>query len=280
MDFGYGRAFTESSPEAYERLILDVLLGDPPLFPRHEEVELSWQILDPIEAYWAKQGKPEQYPAGTGARLGRRDDGRDGRVVEAAVISRPARAPRPRRRLSKKLVRLRNDGGAMALGRVLTLSSSSTSTTPSDAIEAANDASRQHPCRIIVVVAGNRRGPTGSTPRSGSAATPARARSSCCGSTARSPTTAGSVVIPLLLPDSPIVAWWPGEAPGRPGRDPIGAMAQRRITDAAECRNPRAALEAAGRRPTRRATPTSPGRGSPCGAGCSPRRSTSRRTSR
>jgi hypothetical protein len=40
MDFGYGHAFTESSPEAYERLILDVLLGDPPLFPRHEEVEL------------------------------------------------------------------------------------------------------------------------------------------------------------------------------------------------------------------------------------------------
>ena len=49
MDFGYGRAFTESSPEAYERLILDVLLGDPPLFPRHEEVELSWEILDPVE---------------------------------------------------------------------------------------------------------------------------------------------------------------------------------------------------------------------------------------
>ena len=55
MDFGYGDAFTESSPEAYERLILDVLLGDPPLFPRHEEVELSWQILDPIEEYWAEQ---------------------------------------------------------------------------------------------------------------------------------------------------------------------------------------------------------------------------------
>ena len=48
MDFAYGGAFIESSPEAYERLILDVLLGDPPLFPRHEEVELSWQILDPI----------------------------------------------------------------------------------------------------------------------------------------------------------------------------------------------------------------------------------------
>ncbi|WP_141918721.1 glucose-6-phosphate dehydrogenase [Klugiella xanthotipulae] len=65
MDFGYGHAFTEASPEAYERLILDVLLGDPPLFPRHEEVELSWKILDPIEEYWESEGKPEPYRPGT-----------------------------------------------------------------------------------------------------------------------------------------------------------------------------------------------------------------------
>jgi glucose-6-phosphate 1-dehydrogenase len=65
MDFGYGRSFTESSPEAYERLILDVLLGDPPLFPRHEEVELSWNILDPVEAFWSKQPRPEPYAAGS-----------------------------------------------------------------------------------------------------------------------------------------------------------------------------------------------------------------------
>jgi len=65
MDFAYGGAFVESSPEAYERLILDVLLGDPPLFPQHEEVELSWQILDPIMEYWAQQGQPEAYPSGT-----------------------------------------------------------------------------------------------------------------------------------------------------------------------------------------------------------------------
>jgi glucose-6-phosphate 1-dehydrogenase len=65
MDFGYGSSFTEASPEAYERLILDVLLGDPPLFPRHEEVESSWRILDPLMKHWAKSGKPEQYPAGT-----------------------------------------------------------------------------------------------------------------------------------------------------------------------------------------------------------------------
>jgi glucose-6-phosphate 1-dehydrogenase len=65
MDFGYGTSFTEASPEAYERLILDVLLGDPPLFPRHEEVESSWRILDPLIRHWARSGKPEQYTAGT-----------------------------------------------------------------------------------------------------------------------------------------------------------------------------------------------------------------------
>jgi len=81
MDFGYGHAFTESSPEAYERLILDVLLGEPPLFPRHEEVELSWKILDPIEKFWAKRGKPEQYPAGTwGPKSADEMMARDGRA--------------------------------------------------------------------------------------------------------------------------------------------------------------------------------------------------------
>jgi glucose-6-phosphate 1-dehydrogenase len=65
MDFAYGESFTESSPEAYERLLLDVLIGDPPLFPRQEEVELSWKVLDPIEEFWAEHDKPDQYPAGT-----------------------------------------------------------------------------------------------------------------------------------------------------------------------------------------------------------------------
>ncbi|EME50945.1 MULTISPECIES: glucose-6-phosphate dehydrogenase [Rhodococcus] len=65
MDFSYGQAFTESSPEAYERLILDVLLGVPSLFPVDDEVELSWKILDPVLERWAAHGKPEPYEAGT-----------------------------------------------------------------------------------------------------------------------------------------------------------------------------------------------------------------------
>jgi glucose-6-phosphate 1-dehydrogenase len=81
MDFAYGGSFTESSPEAYERLILDVLLGEPPLFPRHEEVELSWKILDPIVEYWAKHGKPDTYPSGTwGPESANAMLARDGRV--------------------------------------------------------------------------------------------------------------------------------------------------------------------------------------------------------
>ena len=66
MDFGYGHAFTEASPEAYERLILDVLLGDAPLFPRQREVELSWRILDPVEEHWAaSDATVEQYAPGS-----------------------------------------------------------------------------------------------------------------------------------------------------------------------------------------------------------------------
>ncbi|BDH57906.1 glucose-6-phosphate 1-dehydrogenase [Tsukamurella sp. PLM1] len=65
MDFTYGEAFTVSSPEAYERLILDVLLGEPSLFPVNAEVELSWRILDPVLALWAAGGAPEEYESGT-----------------------------------------------------------------------------------------------------------------------------------------------------------------------------------------------------------------------
>jgi len=65
MDFSYGSAFAEDSPEAYERLILDMLLGEPSLFPVNREVELSWEILDPVLDYWAEHGKPDPYESGT-----------------------------------------------------------------------------------------------------------------------------------------------------------------------------------------------------------------------
>ncbi|MDR7278000.1 glucose-6-phosphate dehydrogenase [Catenuloplanes atrovinosus] len=63
MDFQYGEAFTESSPEAYERLVLDVLVGDRTLFPDAAEVEQSWKVIDPLEEAWAGT-TPEPYRAG------------------------------------------------------------------------------------------------------------------------------------------------------------------------------------------------------------------------
>ena len=87
MDFAYGGAFTESSPEAYERLILDVLLGDPPLFPRHEEVEavLADPRPDP-RALGATRASRTPYPSGTwGPGVGRRDAGPRRPHLEAAV---------------------------------------------------------------------------------------------------------------------------------------------------------------------------------------------------
>ncbi|MDR1443053.1 MAG: glucose-6-phosphate dehydrogenase [Bifidobacteriaceae bacterium] len=66
MDFSYGHAFTESLPDAYERLILDVLLSYDPLFPGAREVDESWRVIDPVEQHWASLGgPPDPYAAGT-----------------------------------------------------------------------------------------------------------------------------------------------------------------------------------------------------------------------
>jgi glucose-6-phosphate 1-dehydrogenase len=83
LDFAYHEVFAESSPEAYERLILDVLLGDATLFPSSGEVEESWRVVDRLREHWADR-PPEPYAAGTwgppaaDALLGR--DGRRWRV--------------------------------------------------------------------------------------------------------------------------------------------------------------------------------------------------------
>lgn len=145
--------------------------------------------------------------------------------------------------ISKTLVRLRNDVGAMALGRVLTLVIVVDDAQASEAIEVANQASRQHPCRIIVLIAGDRRGRNRLDAQirlGGDAGASEIVVLRLYGTLAKH---GPSVVVPLLLPDSPIVAWWPGEGPPDVSADPIGAMAQRRITDAAQHRNPRAILK-------------------------------------
>ena len=135
--------------------------------------------------------------------------------------------------LARKLVDLRESGGAVALGRVLTLIIVTDDGPAEEQIRAANDASREHPCRIIAVVRGNRRGTSrlDAQVRVGGDA----GASEVLVLRLWGPLVdhGDSVIVPFLLPDAPVVAWWPGTPPDRPSEDPIGRMAQRRITDAA-----------------------------------------------
>jgi glucose-6-phosphate dehydrogenase assembly protein OpcA len=142
------------------------------------------------------------------------------------------------------MIDMRERGGAVALGRVLTLVIvTDDSAQVEESIEAANEASREHPCRVLVIARGLKR-----------AATRLDAQIRVGGDAGASEVLVlrlygpladhgDSVVIPLLLPDCPVVAWWPGMAPTVPAQDPIGKLAQRRITDAAAARHPIKALE-------------------------------------
>jgi glucose-6-phosphate 1-dehydrogenase len=65
MDFSYGAAFLEETPDAYERLLLDAMVGDPTLFIRTDEVEQAWRIVDPILDAWADDAPLARYQAGT-----------------------------------------------------------------------------------------------------------------------------------------------------------------------------------------------------------------------
>jgi glucose-6-phosphate dehydrogenase assembly protein OpcA len=149
--------------------------------------------------------------------------------------------------LSKRLVRMRSEVGAMALSRVLTLLVVVEDVDAEAAIEVANEASRQHPCRIVVIVEGPGRGRArldGQIRVGGDAGASEVVVCRLMGPLVKH---AASVVTPLLLPDSPIVVWWPRVAPRDPAADPIGAMAQRRITDAVHvASSPRTALKRLG----------------------------------
>src|ERR687895_2372221 len=65
MDLLYGTAFLEEAPDAYQRLLLDLMLGDPTLFIRADEAEGAWKILDPVMRHWSKKREVSLYPAGT-----------------------------------------------------------------------------------------------------------------------------------------------------------------------------------------------------------------------
>ncbi|GAA1857930.1 glucose-6-phosphate dehydrogenase assembly protein OpcA [Myceligenerans crystallogenes] len=145
--------------------------------------------------------------------------------------------------VNKRLVKLRDEGGAVALGRVLTLVVMAEERDVEEAIATTNDASREHPCRVIVVA------PSGEAEGEARLDAQIRVGGDAGASEVVVLRIAGplverhdTLVMPLLLPDAPIVAWWPRTAPADPAADPIGRMAHRRITDTTAVADPVAML--------------------------------------
>lgn len=147
--------------------------------------------------------------------------------------------------INKKLDELRERVGAVTLGRVLTLVIAPESDAMlEESIEAANAASHEHPSRVIVVMNGD--------PDAAEARLDAQLRAggdSGAGEVVvlrlSGPLSghAASVVVPFLLPDIPVVAWWPDNAPAVPAQDQLGKLAIRRITDATNGADPLSAIK-------------------------------------
>lgn len=133
--------------------------------------------------------------------------------------------------VAKQLVKVREEGGAVALGRVLTLIISAHNGVAEAAIDAANDASREHPMRVIVLTTGDGDAHLDAQIRVGGDAGASEVVVLRAYGDAAS--NAESLVTGLLLPDAPVVTWWPEDAPKNPATSPLGKISQRRITDAA-----------------------------------------------
>ncbi|MCS6710602.1 6-phosphogluconolactonase [Brachybacterium sp. EF45031] len=145
--------------------------------------------------------------------------------------------------VDKKMAQMRETFGANAIGRVLTLIIVATGEEIDVPVEAASHASHEHPCRVIVVDADEE------NPESGLDAEIRLGRDAGAGeiiilrAKGRTMDSLDTLVMPLLLPDAPIVTWWPDHAPSSPVHDVLGRMAQRRITDVAACADPLASLK-------------------------------------
>lgn len=139
--------------------------------------------------------------------------------------------------VAKALSRGRAEAGSPAMDMVLTFLIITDDDTVAEAMKAANVLQHEHPARVIGVILGDGRGKPNLTARirvgSGSPGESVLLRLS-----GQLNKHAESVVLPLLLPDSPVVAWWPGEGPLDPATDPIGRLARRRLTDSERTRNP------------------------------------------
>lgn len=136
-------------------------------------------------------------------------------------------------KISRSLVTVREEGGAVALGRVLTLIIVSHQGVDEEAIEAANDASREHPMRVIVLMEGDRHGEPRLDAQIRVGGDAGASEVILLHARGAAGSNSESLVTGLLLPDAPVVAWWPADTPPVPSRSAIGKIAQRRITDAA-----------------------------------------------
>ena len=146
--------------------------------------------------------------------------------------------------ISGMLVTLRNEVGAVALGRVLTMIIVADDTeAANEAIEAAIDASRQHPCRIIALRSGDKGGTSRLNAQIRIGGDAGAGEVIVLRTHGALVAHGHSTLVPLLLPDSPVVAWWPKSAPPDVSASAIGQMAQRRITDAAQTSNPWAEMQ-------------------------------------
>ncbi len=147
--------------------------------------------------------------------------------------------------VNKKLNELREEVGAVTLGRVLTLVIvPDTDAVVEESIEAATVASHEHPCRVIVVMSENC---DAAEPRLDAelrvGADSAGGEVAILRLSGPLAEHAASVVVPFLLPDIPVVAWWPDIAPAVPAQDPLGQLALRRITDATNGTDPLSAIK-------------------------------------
>lgn len=134
--------------------------------------------------------------------------------------------------IAAEFVRARTRAGSPAMGMVMTLIIVVDEDDAHEAMEAARMASREHPARALGVILGDARGRgvINAQVGIGDSWTGETALIRLKGEVVKHPE---SVVLPLLLPDSPVAIWWPKDPPEDPAADPLGALAQRRITDAA-----------------------------------------------
>jgi glucose-6-phosphate dehydrogenase assembly protein OpcA len=145
-------------------------------------------------------------------------------------------------KISAELLRARRSAGSPAQGLVLTMIVVCAASEFADAIDASMAAGREHPSRILLVVSsGGGEAGLDAEVHIGEGTPGEVVVIRMRGAVAEHP---ASVIRPLLLPDSPVVIWWPGAAPQDQTGDELAQLTLRRLTDAASAPQPRAALEA------------------------------------